>query len=740
MNSSSQSSREVALSHQMEYSGENPAPALDPLSLLFAILRRWKLIAVAVAVALSATYGLMSFVPPVYKSTAAILVYDPQRQIDAAVQKPISPFVDAISYDAINTEINVLKSKSVTSRVASELNLDQEPEFQIGSPYQMLLQWLGIPSLTGMFGQNQPAEMTKAEKLDRTADAVLASMEVWSEAYIIFISVSVHDPALAQRVAETIAKDYLASQREARQEALQHVADWLKGRVDDLRSRILETESSIEILKAQNDISGIDTDTLREQQNAALNKELIAAEQRVEDKRSRLEQARRIVQGKGDIQSIPELTSSSTLTSLRQQQTELRSRTDDLQARLGDRHAQVIASRAALAVVERQIDTEAGHILGNMQNAYETALQQEQSLKESLQRLSVQVSSKAYTKLQQLRRVADADRSLYDSYLSQYNDISERRTLQSAGARIISPATFPRSPSSSRRKMFYGAGAILGLASGMLLALLLELLRSGVRTCTDVEKSFGLPVMGVIPGVWRKRLAGSRRQQQNALVDTMIGEPLSQLSQAVHTMRIGLELSGARSKVTLVTSAIPAEGKSTTALLLAASSARSGKKTILLYCDLHQRAGADLTGDTRKPGLSELLQGKATLAEVLTKEPATQTYFISAGSVMPNAADFLLSKRMRDLIAVLREEFDCIVMDAPPLLPFVDLLALATVADDVLVVVAWNHTPRASVSEALKMLRPEAHRVAGIVLNKVDLAKMPKYGYDPSRYYSTAST
>ena len=181
-----------------------------------------------------------------------------------------------------------------------------------------------------MFGQNQPAEMTKAEKLDRTADAVLASMEVWSEAYIIFISVSVHDPALAQRVAETIAKDYLASQREARQEALQHVADWLKGRVDDLRSRILETESSIEILKAQNDISGIDTDTLREQQNAALNKELIAAEQRVEDKRSRLEQARRIVQGKGDIQSIPELTSSSTLTSLRQQQTELRSRTDDL--------------------------------------------------------------------------------------------------------------------------------------------------------------------------------------------------------------------------------------------------------------------------------------------------------------------------------------------------------------------------------------------------------------------------
>ena len=287
------------------------APALDPLSILFAALRRWKLIAVATVSVLAATYGLMRFVPPVYKSTAEILVYDPQRQIDSAVQKPISPFVDAVSYDAINTEINVLKSKSVRLRVASELHLDEEPEFQTGSRYQELLKWLGLSGLASMFSQGRRAEITKAEKLDLAADALLASMEVWPDAYIIFISVSVHDPVLAQRLADTVAKDYLASQREARQEALQHVADWLKGRVDDLRSRILEAESSIEALKAQNDISGIDSDTLREQQIAALNKDLIAAHQQVEDKRSRLEQARRIVQGNGDIQSIPDLTSSS---------------------------------------------------------------------------------------------------------------------------------------------------------------------------------------------------------------------------------------------------------------------------------------------------------------------------------------------------------------------------------------------------------------------------------------------
>jgi capsular exopolysaccharide synthesis family protein len=715
---------------QMEYAGKKQA-ALDPLAILLAVLRRWKLIAVTTVSALVATYGVMRLVPPVYKSTAEILVYDPQRQIDSAIQKPISPFVDALSYDAMSTEINVLKSKSVLLRVASELHLDEDPDLQAASLILELLKRAGLFGLVRIFSDDRPPEPTKAEKLDRAADVLLASVEAWSDAYIIFISVSAHNPVLAQGLSETIAKDYLASQREARQEALQHVAGWLKGRVDELRSRVLGTEASIEELKAQSGIPSVDSDALREQQIAAFNKQLITAREQIEDQRSRLEQARRIIDGNGDIQSIPELTASSTLTKLRQQETELSSRLQDLQAKLGDRHVEVIAAHAALATIEKQISAEAGHILGNMQNSYDIALRQEQSIEARLQGLTSLVNSKAYTKLQQLRRVADADRSLYESYLSQYNDISERRTLQDASARIISPATLPKSPSSSRRKMFYGAGAMLGFGSGILIALLLELLRPGVQTGAEIEKSFGLPVVGVIPGIWDKKHRGDPRGR---LLNTMISEPLSQLSQAVNTMRIGLELSSARSKVILVTSAIPNEGKSTTAMLLAASSSRSGKRAILVDTDLHQHSASAPTETMRLPGLAELLQGKTTISEVITRDPVTKTYVISAGSAVSNAADCLLSERMRDLIAVLRDEFDYVVIDAPPLLPVLDSLVLATIADKVLMVVAWDHTPRASISEAFKILQPEAHRVAGIVLNKVDLTKMSDYGYTRYRY------
>src|SRR5262249_9048229 len=106
-----------------------------------------------------------------------------------------------------------------------------------------------------------------------------------------------------------------------------------------------------------------------------------------------------------------------------------------------------------------------------------------------------------------------------------------------------------------------------------------------------------------------------------------------------------------------------------------------------------------------------------------------KTYIIPAGSLVPNSADLLMSQRMQDLIDVLRAEFDCIVIDAAPLLPTVDPLVLTTVADRVLMIVEWSQTPHATLSEAFKMLRPEMHRVAGFVFNKVDLSQVPGYGY-----------
>jgi polysaccharide biosynthesis transport protein len=710
--------------------GGTQAPSIDLFAILAAALRRWKLITTVTLLATIATYGVLKIVPSRYKSTVEILVYDPQQQINAEVQKPISPFVDAVGNDAMTTEIDVLKSKSVALRVANELGLDTDPEFQPHNLPAELADRLGFSSLGRALRHsrqtNGDAEDDKVARLDQVADAVLASLQVWQEAYILFVTTTSHSPIMAQRLASTIAKDYLTSQQEARQEALQRVATWLKGRVDNLQSRVLETEASIEKLKSDSDIRDPEFNNYKEQQIGELNAQLMKARTEVEERRARLDQVRSVIDTHGDIQSIPELTASATLTQLRQKQAELTSRATDLQNRLGPRHLQVIATRAELAAINQQIDDEVQRVLGNMKNSYDIAVRQEQSLEASLQNLAAHVNSEVYVKLQQLQRVADADRNLYNSYLSQYNDISERRTLQDASARIISPASLPRSPSWPRRRLLYLAGGALGLVGGFLLAFLLEYLRPGVRTGAEIEQSYGQPVVGMIPLLQYQKVRGTSddRPLRRIAVD-----PRSQLDKAVRAMRISLELASANSKVILITSALPAEGKSTAAMLLATSSASSGKKTILLDCDLHRQATSKALQSTHGQGLSELLRGTADLKDVLTKDPITGIYLIPAGSTVPDAADLLMSHRMQNLIAALREEFEYIVIDSAPLLPVIDALVLMTIADKVLMIVEWSQTPRASISEAFKLLRPEAHRVAGIVLNKVDLNKLPRYGY-----------
>jgi capsular exopolysaccharide synthesis family protein len=745
--------------------GGAQVPSIDLLAILRAVLRRWKLVAAITLSVSIATYGVVKLiVPSRYKSTVEILVYDPQQQIDTAVQKPISPFVDALGYEAINTEINILKSKSVALRVANELGLDTDPEFQspgfrighLAKRLGIVAKRLGIPDLAERFGiadlaerlglaglgraddnseQTISATEEKAAKLDRAADDLIKRLDIYQDSYIIFVSATAREPIMAQRLASTIANDYLASQREARQEALDHVAAWLKGRIDNLRSRVLETEASIEKLKVESGVPDSEFDKVKEQQMRDLNTQLMTARAEVNTKSAHLQQARHLIDANGDIDSIPELTASTALTELRRKKMELNWSLADLQNKFGEHNPQVLSIRAALATVNKQIDPEVGHVLATMKNDYDIALQREQTLEANLQSLTAILNSETYIKLQQLRHAADADRKDYESYFVQYNNIAEQREMQSASARIVSPATLPRSPNSNRMK-FYALGGAAGLGGGLLLVFLLEYFKPGIRGSLEIEQSFGLPVAGFVPLVSQWKTRGASR---NRTLDRVVNQPLSHLSEAVRSMRISLELSSASSKVFLITSALPGEGKSTVAMLLAASSASSGTRTILLDCDLRLRSTSEVLRRKHQPGLSDFLRGTAKLTDVITQDPVTKINLIPAGSTGPDAADLLRSQGMLDLIAVLRGRFDYVIMDSPPLLPVVDALVLATGADKILVVVEWCRTTRATIYEAFRVLGPAANRVAGVVLNKVDFNQLPGYGgYQYRKYFNDA--
>jgi succinoglycan biosynthesis transport protein ExoP len=718
--------------------GAQGAPSALPevLLLVVSILRHWKLITAVGAFALTATYCALKIVPTSYKSTGQILVFDPQRQVTDSAQKPISSFIDATDDVAMNTEIEVIKSKLIALRVSRELNLHEDPEFQpsggLGA-MSIWTDWLGqlLPGPSeAIFQSAGDPDRAHDEKLDRAAGALIERLQVERVplSYIISISATSRDPVKAQRIAAAIAEDYLASQQEARQEALERVASWLKDRTDDLRSRVLETEASIEKVKAETGITDTGLNNVADQQISEVNTQLITARGQAAEKSAYLDQARRVIETNGDVRSIPELAASPATSRLLQQQAELGSREAELRSKLGASHAYVISLREQLAAINKQVIAEADHVLGNLQSSYDIAVRREQSLEASLQKLMrIRGNSEVYLKLQQLRRVADADRKLYENYLSQFNEISQRGTLQSATARIITPATLPNTPSSPRHKILYAVAGIFGLGCGALAAFLIEYSRKGFKTAAQAEQSLRCSVLGAIPLLQHRT---SRPIVPQRLVRRVVDTPLSQLSEAVTSIRIGLEVSaaGRRPKVILITSSVPGEGKSAAAMMLASSSASSGRRTVLLDCDLRQQSISGIF-EKQRFGLSDLLRGFTKLDDVIFTDPKTGSYVISAGSITPNPADLLMSERMRNLIEELRREYDYVVMDTSPLLPVVDALGLAALADKIIIVVEWNRTPQMAVSEAIKMLRPEADRVAGIVLNKVDLKQTHGYGY-----------
>jgi capsular exopolysaccharide synthesis family protein len=282
----------------------------------------------------------------------------------------------------------------------------------------------------------------------------------------------------------------------------------------------------------------------------------------------------------------------------------------------------------------------------------------------------------------------------------------------------------------------YVVAGVLGVGLAATIAFLVEYLQSSFRTHTMVERTLGYPVITMIPVVRRR----FRRISSDVLVKALLRTRRSQLTTSVETGRIVLGFSngGAVPKVVLITSAISGEGKSTVARLLATSSALSGRRTVLVECDLHRGFLSEKLGRNRS-GLAQVLDGEADIATVTAQDPATGLFMIPAGLASKSPADLLSSQAMQDLVAQLRLQYDCVVMDASPLLPVVDALALAPIADKIVMIVEWGRTSRTNVFEALKTLRYAGHSIGGIILNKVDYKRLASYGYGFGRDYTYGS-
>jgi tyrosine-protein kinase Etk/Wzc len=354
---------------------------------------------------------------------------------------------------------------------------------------------------------------------------------------------------------------------------------------------------------------------------------------------------------------------------------------------------------------------------------------------------------------------------LYTLLQTRLKEAELREAIEPGDVRVIDPALVPQKPVGPRRTLNLMLGGMLGLMLGVGAALLRQALDTKVRTREDVEHiTGGAPVIGTIPRIrdpQAGRLVGAKANgnghRQHGTVAQIVSEsliearlvthlsPRSPASEAYRALRTNLTFASvdAAPHLLVVTSAMPGDGKSTSSANLAITFAQQGTRALLVDADLRKGVLHSVFGMPQEPGFTQLLVGKATLAEAVRQVPTTEEgaplSVLTAGTFPPNPAELLGSPRMRALIEQLHAEYEIVIFDAPPLNLVTDAAILGTMADRTILVTRAGQTEKGALEHAISQLTHLRVPFAGVVINDIDLTGDARYyGYAYGYGYGVA--
>jgi capsular exopolysaccharide synthesis family protein len=664
---------------------------------------------------------------PTYSAMGSVVVDPKHENLAQAEQKQAGYLPPDTS--AVDTQVEVLRSPALAEAVVRRLKLWNDPEF---NPRMR-------PAPFGLGSPPAPIADPSPKLVSRVSDALMSHMWVRRAGltYVINVGALSASPQKATMLTNTVLDTYLSRQLDDKLNAVTRANRELGMSLEKMRQDAEAAEARAQEYKNSHGLFSAEGATMAEQEVSTLNQQIAIAKADAAEKAARYAAAQAQLRNGGGGADVGAALGSETIKELRKQEAELSVRLAQLETDFTPEYPEVKRTAAQLRDVRAEIQSEINRILSNLKAEAVAAAGREASLDASrgAAQGGLAANGQAQVGLLALQQRADAARQIYEAYLNRAKEVAAEGSIQQADATIDSPARVPTKPYAPNMKL----GAALALLASLVAAgaamLMAEFWDKHLRSRLDVERELGVPFAGVLPdfrSVKPKGLRGAAAEPAEYLVS----HPFSGFAEAFRNLRAFLMISarGGDAKLIAVTSAAPREGKSLTCFCLARTLALSGSQVVLVDCDLRQRGTTKLAGH-REAGLVEVVQDQVPLSEALIHDPQSNCFVLpAAGKSTPY--DLFSDPRTDEVLRQLSDQFDYVILDAPPILGVADARILAAKADRVLYVVQWNKTPLRAAQSAVDILQECGANVAGALLTKVNVKGQARYGYgDSSDYY-----
>lgn len=667
------------------------------------------------ALVVGATLTLL--MTPIYTAQATLQIdREAARVLDSEDVAPRENMMQGEEF--FQTQYGLLRSRSLAERVIESLGLASS---------NAALEAMGIEAPEAGGTAASQAARRKAAALDALQANLSVSPVRGSR--LVAVGYDNPNPVVAARIANGFAENFIQSNLDRKFESSAYARQFLEERIAQTKERLESAERQLVAYAANNQIinvgepsegaaAGGATESLTSNNLVALNSALartraerVAAEERWRSARTT------------ELMTLPEVLQNPSIQRLTEQRAVLDAEYQQKLSIYQPDYPEMVRLRAQIEEAEGQIQTIAGNIRSSIRSQYEIAASQERSLQAQVNGLTGDVLDLRDRSIQYniLQRELDTTRTLYEGLLQRYKEVGVTGGVTANNISIVDLATPPDSPSKPNLLLNMVFAALLGLGLGGLAALVLEALDETLATPDDVEKKLGIAVLGVVPLLEKGETTAS------ALSDIRSG-----FSEAYYSLRTALQFStpdGAPSSL-LVSSARPAEGKSTTAYAVALNLARVGKRVLLVDGDLRNPSMHRVVGVENERGMSNLLSGSADLAGVVQHTRQENLFFIPCGPLPPNPAELWGGDRLRQFLTETRNNFDHVIVDGPPVLGFADAPMLAAAVSGVLFVLESRGTRRGQARGALRRIQVGRANLLGAVLTKFSAKSTSYGGYD----------